>query len=147
MAKTRIKREYTQEIANEICNAIATSTKGLKALCELNPHWPRQTTINEWIFKHDDFNDQYARAKLKQTEANIDLLQEYIEIDHYYKKSDDRVLNESLLRTKIDTIKWMASKLHPRKFGDVKEETNNNRVHEETMAHKAALDEKNKKDY
>lgn len=147
MKKTRTKREYDPKIAEEICNAIATTTKGLRILCEENPHWPRKTTIHEWVFKYDEFNDLYARAKRLQTEANIELLQEMIEVDPTYDADDKRRIDSGIFRAKMDAIKWMACKLQPRKYGDVQQQSSNNHVHEETMRHKEQLDEKNKKPF
>lgn len=115
---------YSQEIANEICLKLATSTKGIKRLCEENPNWPNKSNIYKWCFEHKEFRDQYARAKALQSEW---LVEEALEIA--YDGSEDTIIDEKgrirmdsewvqRSRLKVDTIKWFASKLAPRIYGD-----------------------------
>lgn len=66
MAKQIAKRgrpgEFTSVIGAEICNAIASTTIGLKVLCIENPHWPNKDTIFFWLKNNYEFSDQYART-------------------------------------------------------------------------------------
>ena len=116
--------KYTPELAEEICEAIATSSDGLTKLCKLNPHWPVRSKIMKWRLKHKDFGDKYARAKQNQVESLID---EILEIAD--DSSNDFVINEngkvvanhdhiSRSKLRIDTRKWIAGKLAPRLYGD-----------------------------
>lgn len=115
---------YSQEIADEICSELATSTKGIKKLCGENKHWPVVANVYKWLHMHPDFRDKYARAKAYQVEL---LVEEALEIA--YDGSHDTYLDEkertrcdhewvSRSRLKVDTIKWFASKLAPKIYGD-----------------------------
>ena len=115
---------YTQELANEICEAIATSPDGLRKLCAANPHWPDRKTIWRWMFKHEEFSRQYARAKEFQVDC---LAEEALEVafdgsrdtytdDNGKERCDHEWIGRS--RLIVDTIKWQASKLKSSKYGD-----------------------------
>lgn len=115
---------YSQETADRICLLIASSTKGIKRLCRENSDWPTPQNIFRWVFKHPHFRDQYARAKANQVEL---LAEEALEIaydgssDTYIdEKNNERCDHEWVARSrlKIDTIKWFASKLAPKIYGD-----------------------------
>ncbi len=54
---------YTKDLAQDICDKIASSSKGLKKLCAENAHWPNKDTIFTWLKNNSSFADQYARAK------------------------------------------------------------------------------------
>ena len=132
MKKNKVGRPttYTPEIAEEICETIATSTSGLNPLCKSNSHWPAPSTVYLWRLKNPDFSDKYARAKKNQIECFVD---EIIEIaddtanDYITNDAGKRVVdheNINRAKLKIDTRKWLASKLAPKIYGDsVKVET------------------------
>lgn len=63
---------YTTDIAEEICDGVACSSKGIGLLCKENKHWPCPDTIFRWRKIYKDFSEQYARAKECQVEAIID---------------------------------------------------------------------------
>lgn len=121
---------YTEELASEICEAIAHSHKGLSTLCKEHHNWPNPLTIYRWLDDEDkvEFRKQYARAKDAQIEALID---ETLEISDdssndtltITKSNGDEVeienkewTNRSRLR--VDTRKWIAAHLKPKKYGD-----------------------------
>lgn len=115
---------YTKELAIEICGEISTNPIGLKKLCAINEHWPSYRVIHEWRITHDEFRNLYARAKEYQAEI---IAEEILEISDYsaedYMVGDNgkSVLDhEHVQRSKlrIDTRKWVASKLLPKKYGD-----------------------------
>jgi hypothetical protein len=120
--------DYTDELANEICKAIATSSKGLKNLCAENPHWPHRDTILEWRFKNKAFSDLYMQAKVNQVEALVDecldiaddtdndTITKTTKSGEEYEACNSEWLNRSRLR--IDTRKWLAAKLAPKLYGE-----------------------------
>lgn len=126
--KTGRPSGYNAEIAAEICEAIATNAKGLRALCAENDNWPSIRTVVAWLAKHEDFQRQYARAKELQMEHMqddiLDISDEengdaYIEYDKDGKpvaKIDGQAIQRSKLR--VETRKWLMSKLAPKKYGD-----------------------------
>lgn len=115
--------EKTKELADEICLEIAKNAISLPNLCKQNPHWPKKTFIYEWLAKDKAFADQYARAKMLQVtpllEEAIDIASDssndYIETENGRKVDHDHIARA---RLKIDTIKWFASKLVPKVYGD-----------------------------
>lgn len=115
---------YTTELAAEICDAVACSQKGLKRLCEENPHWPDKSTIIRWRFQNTEFYDQYARAKDFQVECAGDELLEIADDgsnDYMLNKDGNEVIDHEHVRRsilRVDTRKWLLSKLLPKKYGD-----------------------------
>lgn len=115
--------KYTPELGNKICEIISTSSRGLRSICkELNIN--TQTVLN-WL--NDDNNKEflvhYARAK--QSQADF-LVEEILEISddssndsietEFGEKENKEWVNRSKLR--VDSRKWIASKLAPKKYGD-----------------------------
>ncbi len=111
--------KYTEALAEEICEAVASSSDGLNVLCEEHSHWPSRSNIFIWMRKYADFRDKYTQAKKEQCEVFIDYIQELMSESHMYldERGNDRV-DVSMLRLKVDTIKWQASKLLPKLWGD-----------------------------
>lgn len=116
--------DYTPELVEEICDAIACSTKGIRRLCKEGVDWPNPDTIYRWLKEHKDFRDQYARAKRLQVEAIVDEILEIADdgSQDAVVNNDSKVtinhehINRSRLR--IDTRKWLASKLAPKLYGN-----------------------------
>jgi len=115
---------YTEELANKICTAIANSCKGLSHICKENPDFPCRDTIHEWVISNKIFSDKYARAKELQGELMVD---EMIAIaddgrNDTYEDEDGRIRTDhdviSRSKLRVDTRKWIASKLLPKKYGD-----------------------------
>jgi hypothetical protein len=113
--------EYTQEIGELICEAISTSNRSLKKITESLGFGVR--TVYKWLDSNEEFRHQYARAK----EAQADMLaEEMLEIaddsandtidGEYGPMENKEWVNRSKLR--VDTRKWIASKLKPKKYGD-----------------------------
>ena len=127
MTKIKSKRgrptEYTQELADLICERIAIHGVGLKKLCEMYDDMPEKAAIRRWCIKHPEFGSQYARAKVQQIDTLVD---EIIEIaddssqDVMINEHGNRVCNSEFIarsRLRIDTRKWLASKLVPKVYG------------------------------
>lgn len=115
---------YNQEIADLICERIATHELGLKRLCAMYDDMPAKITINQWRNKYPEFAAQYAQAKISQIEI---LVEEIIDIaddatqDEIVNDEGARVCNGEFIarsRLRIDTRKWLAAKLIPRLYGN-----------------------------
>lgn len=140
--------KYTAELAEEICDVIASHPNGLSKLCAEREHWPVAANIFIWLRKYPDFREQYTRAKIDQVEASINLMQEMMDEPHKYHDEYGNVrVDVSMLRVKYDAIKWQASKLQPKQYGDVKQEEHRDGLLEDALQRKQALDEKNKKEF
>lgn len=115
---------YTPELAQEICDTIASSSKGIKRLCKEHDGWPNPDTIYHWVSTNQEFSDQYARAKRQQIEVIVDEM-----LDLADDTSQDNVVNSegkliidhehiNRSRLRIDTRKWLAAKLAPKIYGE-----------------------------
>jgi len=142
--------KYTPELGDEICEAIASSELGLMHLCNANPHWPDRSNIFKWRRKHEDFRVKYEKAKEEQTEVCVEYMQELMNESHLYEEKDTGKIRVDvpMLRLKMDTMKWQAGKLKPKKFGDVKNEIDTSHAAESQKAleHEKQLEEEYKKD-
>lgn len=119
--------EFTQEIANKICNRLADG-ESLRTICK-DEDMPSRETVRLWLAdeRYKSFLGQYARAREEQA-------------DHYFEESIDiadngsndwmeqndpenpgfRLNGEHVQRSRlrVDIRKWAASKLAPKKYGD-----------------------------
>lgn len=122
--------DYTDKLADEICDVISCSNKGIKKLCEANENWPHPDTIFLWLKTHKYFSDQYVRAKQLQIEVFIDEILEISDDNtHDYISTSDgkKVIDHEHVqraRLRIDTRKWLASKLVPKVYGERTPENN-----------------------
>ena len=119
--KTGRPSSYTFEKGEEICELMANG-KGLRQICSL-PEMPDRNTVLRWIDSHAGFRNRYARAR----EACMDWYSEEILRIAFDDSGDliidgDRVMSGHHVvqraRLKVDTVKWVMSKLAPKKYGD-----------------------------
>lgn len=129
----RPQNKQKKQIQEALCKRISTSNKSLgTALKELikDPkiipeNIPDIATIWRWLDTDQGFCDNYARAKQQQCEF---LAEEILEIaddsslDMAFTEEgkpfiDKEHINRSRLR--VDTRKWILSKLKPKKYGDM----------------------------
>ena len=97
-------------------------------LCKLYPELPDKVTINRWRYRVQEFRIQYAQAKIIQADI---LAEECLEIadddsnDTKLTHEGDEVCNTEFIarsRLRVDTRKWLASKLLPKQYGQQAEE-------------------------
>lgn len=118
--------EFTQEIADAICERIADG-ESLRSICT-DDDMPNKATVFRWLAKNPDFSDQYARARETQADTLFD---ECLDIaddgrnDWVERERKDGTtyiaLNEEAIarsRLRLDARKWMAGKLRPKVYGD-----------------------------
>jgi len=123
-------------IQKELCLLIAHSNKSIYSCLEelrktLGKKVPTLRTIFEWLKTDDDFIHQYAHAKEEQAEYLVEEMLAiadddsedtiFVEADDKSGKSAKRVCNNEFVqrsRLRVDTRKWIASKLKPKKFGE-----------------------------
>lgn len=100
------------EKVERVCRVIETTNKGVCRICKDeadNPDFPSEDAFYRWRNESEDLKERYARAKSDQSELLVD---EMLEI------ADDKEREPNCRRVSIDTRKWIASKLKPKKFGD-----------------------------
>jgi hypothetical protein len=121
--------DYSQEIADKICEAIADG-KSLRSIC-LADDMPNKATVFRWLNLHQEFSDQYARARDEQAETLADDIVSIVDgaanplmVDGVPMMNDGKPVmvtdaaSVAHARLKMDARKWVASKLKPKKYGD-----------------------------
>lgn len=112
---------YTQELADKICEEIALGSSLRTALKA--DDMPAMSTVFKWMREHEEFSNQYARATEERTEAmSEDILDiaddgtnDYMETEKGLQYNGDSVQRA---RLRVDTRKWLMSKMKPKKYGD-----------------------------
>lgn len=100
--------DYTQDIADEICEKLAYG-QSLRSICEGSDSLPSARTVFRWLREHEEFCQQYARAKEESADSMV---------DDIVRIADNEEEDAQSRRVKIDARKWVASKLKPKKYGD-----------------------------
>ncbi len=104
---------YTRAIADEICRRIAEG-EPLTKICR-SPNMPAYSTILGWRvgdMGDGEFSEKYARARQDGADALADKIRELAE------RVETGKLDPNAGRVAIDALKWIASKLKPRSYGD-----------------------------
>lgn len=81
----------------------------MRTIC-MADEMPAMSTVFRWLAKHEEFQEQYARAKEESAEA---MIEDMLAIADGGNWSDTQ-----RARLRVDTRKWIASKLKPKKYGD-----------------------------
>ena len=131
--KTGRPTKYNDQIAALICERVATHTCGLERLCNMYEDLPVKSTVNLWRYRHPEFSAIYAQAKLIQADL---LAEECLEISdddsrdiRINPETGEEYLNTEFVarsRLRIDTRKWLATKLLPKQYGKPAEEDSSN---------------------
>ena len=119
--------DYTLEVVSDICARIADG-QSLREIA-LSDDMPAKATIFLWLAKHKEFSDQYAHAKEAQAlhmadeildiadDASNDWMERLGEDGQSLGwKENGEAMQRSRLR--VDSRKWLLSKLLPKKYGD-----------------------------
>lgn len=100
-------KEYNRDIAGKVCEYIMDGYSLRKI--EATEGMPRRLVILKWLRENPDFRTQYARAREEQADVLAD---EILDI------ADQRLDDPQRSRLMIDSRKWYAGKLRPKKYGD-----------------------------
>jgi hypothetical protein len=107
------KTPITDQQFNEVCNLIANSSNGTQnVLNQLHISYNSLTAYINTVGVEAQL--KYARAKSEQADILADEMMAIA--DESYPPGDSAAVNDKRLR--IDTRKWIASKLKPKKYGD-----------------------------
>ncbi len=101
---------YTSTIAAEICRRIAEGEPLVK-ICR-DSAIPAYRTVLGWRVTNDEFAQLYARAREDAADTLADRICELAE------RVEKGELEAHAGRTAIDALKWVASKLKPRIYGE-----------------------------
>ncbi len=119
-----VKSTFNQALADEICEVVSTSPKMLEEICRERKDWPTAKCVYEWRIKYPSFGEAYARAKQAQIDALVNhvfVLLRDTSNDYYIDDEGKRKINHAYinkLKIEVDAIKWLASKLMPRLYGE-----------------------------
>ena len=126
MAKIGRPEIYSEKLALAFLTRVATTSFSIRTICQ-EKGMPSVLTIYRWLNNNETFSKQYARAKEDQADY---LAEEMLDIaddgsnDYMTVKmggKDARVEDKELTnrsRLRVDTRKWIASKLKPKKYAD-----------------------------
>lgn len=98
---------WSEELAGEILARIAAGRSLVEVCAEAD--MPHHTTVTRWLQERPAFLARYLEARQAQADALFDLAWK---IARDATEEDVRVA-----RLKIDTIKWRAAKLAPKRYG------------------------------
>jgi hypothetical protein len=104
-----------------------TTGQGLLRICA-DDHMPDRATVYRWLEANEGFRDRYVRAR----EALMDFYAEQILVIAFDESGDivvdqapdgrsKTVANHAKVqrdRLKVDSLKWIASRLFPKRYGD-----------------------------
>ena len=116
----------SQDLADEICRRMAAG-ESLRQICR-GDDMPSAAFVCAWARDDAAFREQYARARDDLLEywadqivaisddSSDDYVERVRENGERYEVVDQDHINRSRLR--VDTRKWLMSKLAPKKYGD-----------------------------
>jgi hypothetical protein len=118
---------FTKHLGEVICARIAEGDS-LREICR-EEEMPERVTIYRWLAADPDFCNLYTRAREDQADTLADeilaIADEQPEIIPVMDKRTGELIEHKLdgaflqwQRNRIDTRKWIAMKLKPRKYGD-----------------------------
>jgi hypothetical protein len=114
-------------MADAICLKLAEGNS-LRSICEADD-MPAKSTVFLWLLKpeHAAFLDQYTRARALQADALVDEMPDIADDgsnDYVTKTNGDGSTTEVFdsehvqrSRLRIDTRKWVAERMAPKKYG------------------------------
>lgn len=115
-----------------LCDHLATSSKGVGSIITLGKSelgsFPTYSTIMQWMVESQELSDKYACAKEAQADFMADemleiaddgrndwMSEEGREGTENFKLNGEHVQRS---RLRIDSRKWLASKLKPKRYGE-----------------------------
>ncbi len=102
-----MQSEFSQQVADAICSRLELG-ESLRNICT-DKDLPAPSTVIKWTSQFPEFREQYARARLVQAELMAD---EILSI------ADNLREDPQSRRTRVDTRKWILSKVLPKVYGD-----------------------------
>ena len=118
---------YTNKLADLICSRLSEG-ESLRTVCK-SEDMPCKTTVFMWLRTNKRFLDQYTRAKEESADALTDEMLDIADdgqndwMDRLGENGENegyQLNGEHIQRSRlrIETRKWLAMKLKPKKYGD-----------------------------
>lgn len=115
---------HTQELADLICQRLA-SGESLRQICENDDEMPNACTVHLWVVQdRDGFSKQYADARgaqaLRWADEILTIADDGFNDTYVDEKGNGRVDQDVVQRSRlrVDTRKWLLSKVLPKVYGD-----------------------------
>lgn len=120
--KRGVPSTFNQDTADIICDSLIEGMS-LRNICK-QEDMPHITTVLRWARDNHDFRNQYALAREMQADIHADDVvdisddtsEDEIEDENGNKRQNSEFVNRSRLR--VDSRKWAAAKMNPKKYGD-----------------------------
>lgn len=104
---------YTDELADKICHLVGGGYSLVRACKEVGIS---TFTVYKWIRENEKFSANYAQARGDQADYHFDLAWDIAcEPCPEGMSASEWAANQ---RVRIDTIKWRAGKMKPKKYGE-----------------------------
>ncbi len=118
---------YSKELGLKICEHLSLG-ESLRHIL-LIEGMPTQSMVFRWLADNEEFREQYRVAREMQMESHLEQIQEIAhdgrndwEVIESERTGQERIiLNAEAVqrsRLRVDTLKWVMSKLAPKKYGD-----------------------------
>ena len=121
-----------EKVMEIVLDELATSSRGVGSIItqgkEDYGNFPTYSTIMKWLSEDKELSDKYARAKEAQADFMADEMLDIADdgrndwMTRTGRDGEDyEVINKEVIqrsKVRIDTRKWLASKLKPKKYGD-----------------------------
>jgi len=101
--------KMTPEVQQEILDKIVEGRSLVKILSS-SDKYPEYTNFCKFLDSNEEFRQKYVRAKEDQAD--------YLADDIMDIADDADPENVQVAKLRVDTRKWIASKLKPKKYGD-----------------------------
>jgi hypothetical protein len=119
--------DYTEELGSSICARLAEG-ESMRKIAK-DDAMPSTTTMFNWLRTHEEFLDQYEIAKAECADMYAeDIIEIADDTSNDYSDVTDekgaagatRLNTEHVQRSRlrIDSRKWVAAKLKPKKYGE-----------------------------
>jgi len=117
---------YSEEMVTEICSRVAKG-RSIRTICK-DEDMPDVTTVFDWIRAKPAFSQRYTEARVEAADA---MAEEILDIcddgSNDWMTANVGADNEKVTlngehvqrsRLRVDTRKWLMSKLQPKKYGE-----------------------------
>lgn len=115
---------FSDEIADKICEMLIEGYS-LRKIC-LGDEMPHAATVCRWLASNEAFREQYAQAREAQADTLADEILDIAddgtndwmadkEAEDGFRYNGDAVQRS---RLRVDSRKWLASKLKPKKYSE-----------------------------
>lgn len=98
---------YSQELADRILACMGDGLP-LKTICQQDG-MPDRVNVWRWMRENEEFGERYQIAQKERAQALVDDMSQI---------SDDPSLDPNDKRIRVDTRKWLASKILPKLYGE-----------------------------